>query len=119
MILADSSIWIDHFKVTNLALVRAIRDRQMRLHPYVIGELALGSLRQREVTIMRLNLFRHLPLAQHRDVMVLIEENRLFSRGLGYVDAHLLASCRIAGNCRLLTRDRRLREAAEQLNIAA
>jgi predicted nucleic acid-binding protein len=51
--------------------------------------------------------------------MALIEERGLFSRGIGYVDTHLLASCLIAGNCKLLTRDRRLREAAEQLGIAA
>ena len=119
MILADSSIWIDHFKVTNLALVRAIREQQLRLHPYVIGELALGSLHQRDLAIGRLNLFRQLPVAQHQDVMILIEERRLFSRGIGYVDTHLLASCLIAGNCKLLTRDRRLRETAEQLGIAA
>lgn len=119
MILADSSIWIDHFRVTNLSMVRAIQHRRLRLHPYVIGELALGSLRRRDTVIMQLRLFRQTPVARHDDVMMLIEENQLFSRGLGYVDVHLLASCLIAGNCRLLTRDRRLHETAIQLGIAA
>ena len=119
MILADSSIWIDHFKVANLAFSKLIRTRQVLMHPFVVGELALGSLKDREQTIVRLGRFKAADLARHDEVMAMIEAERLFSRGLGYVDAHLLASTRISKNCKLLTRDRRLREAAEALGIAA
>ncbi|WEK06607.1 MAG: type II toxin-antitoxin system VapC family toxin [Candidatus Devosia phytovorans] len=118
MILADTSIWIDHFRVTNLAVVRAIRERTLVIHPYVIGELALGSLKSRDQTIARLSRFHHLPKVPHDDILKMIETLSLYGRGLGYVDVHLLASCIATANCKLLTRDRRLRETAEQLGIA-
>ena len=119
MILADTSVWIDHFRITNLQVGKAIADRRLLMHPFVIGELALGSLQQRQRTISQLLDFRTLPVAATENILDLIERATLFGRGLGYVDAHLLASCMLAGNCKLLTRDRRLHDAAEQLGIAA
>ena len=119
MILADTSIWIDHFKTPNLLVSRAIIDERLYMHEFVVGELSLGSLRQRPKTLRDLAKFADAPIARHAQVLDLIERAPLHGRGLGYVDAHLLASCLLAGNCKLLTRDRRLREAAEQLGIAA
>jgi predicted nucleic acid-binding protein len=119
MILADSSIWIDHFKLANLALSRALDDDKVLMHPYVLGELALGSLRDRHRTLSNFKAYDYAPVAHSNEVLSLIENATLFNRGLGYVDAHLLASCLIHGDCRLLTRDRRLRETAEHLGIAA
>ena len=119
MILADTSIWIDHFKVPNLLVSRAIVDERLYVHEFVVGELALGSLRQRPKTLYYLSTFADAPVADHIQVLDLIERVPLYSRGLGYIDAHLLASCMLAGNCKLLTRDRRLREAAERLGVAA
>jgi predicted nucleic acid-binding protein len=119
MILADTSIWVDHFRTTNLALSRAIVDERLFMHEFVVGELALGSLRGRSKTLAQLTKFADAPIVRHVEVLDLIERVPLFSRGLGYVDVHLLASCLMVGNCKLLTRDRRLREVAGQLGIAA
>jgi predicted nucleic acid-binding protein len=119
MIIADTSIWIDHLKVTNIVVAKAIVDNQLYMHQYVIGELALGSLRKRQTTIAHFRRLNAAPVARPETVLDLIERASLFSRGLGYIDAHLLASCLLTGNCRLLTRDRRLHDAAEQLGIAA
>jgi predicted nucleic acid-binding protein len=119
MILADTSIWIDHFRAPNLALSRAIFDERIYMHEFVVGELALGSLRSRPGTLAQLAKFADAPVVQHGQVLDLIERAPLYNRGLGYVDAHLLASCLMVGNCKLLTRDRRLHAAAQQLGIAA
>jgi predicted nucleic acid-binding protein len=119
MILADTSIWIDHFKMPNLTLSRAILDERLYMHEFVVGELALGSLRHRPKTLVQLAKFTDAPIARHTQVLDLIERVPLHSRGLGYVDAHLLASCLLAGNCKLLTRDRRLYDVASDLGIAA
>ena len=119
MIVADASTWIDHWKLADLNFVRLLMAKQVMMHPFVLGELALGSLKDRQRTIANLRDLMAIRPASHDEVLYLIETRRLFSRGIGYVDAHLLASCLIAGNCKLLTHDRRLREAAEQLGIAA
>jgi predicted nucleic acid-binding protein len=119
MILADTSIWIDHFKVPNLTVVRAIQNDQLSMHPFVVGELALGSLSNRRKTLADLTKFIDAPVARVEQVQDMIERAMLFSRGLGYVDVHLLASCLLAGNMRLLTRDKRLQDAAERLGISA
>ncbi|MCP8882587.1 PIN domain-containing protein [Devosia sp. XJ19-1] len=119
MIVADTSYWIDHWKVANLAFARQLADGDVLMHPFVLGELALGSLRNRLDTISDLRAMLTLPPASHEEVMVLIEARRLYSRGIGYVDSHLLAAALLAGSVKLLTGDRRLHAAAEQLGIAA
>jgi len=119
MILVDTSIWIDHFRAPNLIVIRAIQTDQLYMHQFILGELALGSLKQRKSTLADLSKYADAPIARYDQVLDLIERAELFGRGLGYVDAHLLASCLIAGNTRLVTRDRRLHETAEMLGIAA
>jgi len=119
MILADTSIWIDHLRVTNIEVSRAIADRQLLMHPFVLGELALGSLRNRGAMIAKFRKLRMAPIARLDSVLDMIERAPLFNCGIGYVDAHLLASCLLAGNTKLLARDRRLRQMAEQLGVAA
>ena len=119
MILGDTSVWIAHFRTANLEFVRALDADEVLMHPFVLGELALGSLHARRQTLIDLHAFEQVQVARHEDVLELVENRQLFSRGIGYVDTHLLASCLIAGNCKLFTRDRRLRETAEQLGIAA
>ena len=119
MIVADSSVWIDHWRVADLNFRRLLMDKRVVMHPYVLGELALGSLKDRRQTIADLSDLMSLRPASPQEVLHLIEVNRLFSRGMGYVDLHLLAAALLHGDCQLLTRDRRLREAAEQFGIAA
>ncbi|MEM7766951.1 MAG: PIN domain-containing protein [Pseudomonadota bacterium] len=118
MILVDTSIWIDHLRAAIPALQSHLERNQIASHPHVIGEIGLGSLRDR-VTIY--TMFQQLPqatVASHEEVLIMIETHELFARGIGYVDAHLLASTRLTPDARLWTRDRRLETAAQALGIA-
>ena len=119
MIIADSSVWIDHFKIADLTLSKALAADDVLMHPFVIGELALGTLKNRQGALANFASYDAPPIATPEDVLLLIEQAGLSNRGVGYVDVHLLASCLLHGNCRLLTHDRRLHSAAEQLGIAA
>lgn len=119
MILVDSSVWIDHLRAADPLLVARLNENAVLSHPFVIGELALGSLRQREVVLAAL---RGLPMATVADVAEVasfIETQRLFGLGIGYIDAHLLASVRLTPGASLWTRDRRLNEIAAKLGVAA
>jgi predicted nucleic acid-binding protein len=117
MILADTSIWINHLNKTNAVMSRLLRDNKIVLHPFVIGEIALGNLRNRQSILTNLLKFRTLAVAGEQDVLGLIEINGLFGMGIGYVDCHLLASAALA-NSRLWTTDKRLAAAAQKLNLS-
>lgn len=114
MILADTSIWIDHFRHGDAELRRIIEDDRLLCHPAVIGELALGSLRDRGSVIAFLAAQREAFVATHDEVMMMIDRHAIFSMGIGYTDAHLLASILLDQRAALWTRDRRLRAAAEK-----
>jgi len=118
MILADSSVWIDHFRSRDDLLSRLIATQQLLLHPFVVGELSLGSLKDRALTIRFLNALPQAPVARIEEVSILIEQERLFGCGLGYVDIHLVASAMLA-RCTLWTRDARLHGIAVRLGIAS
>ena len=124
MILADTSIWIDHFRSGN----RRSRDNEMRkhlnqghivIHPSIIAELALGSLQDRTKTLALLDLLPQVQVAQLSEVRRMIEARRLYSLGIGLTDAHLIASVFLNPSTLLWTRDKRLRKAAEALGIHA
>jgi predicted nucleic acid-binding protein len=118
MILADTSIWIDHLRVGDHALAACLDEGHVLMHPFIVGELACGSLRNRA---QLLALWRRLPqalLATHVEVMYFIEQNGLMGKGLGYIDAHLLTSAKISGARGLWTRDRRLAELAHALGCS-
>jgi hypothetical protein len=124
LILADTSIWIDHFRSGNLRS----RDNELRkhlnqghivIHPSIIAELALGSLRERSKTLALLDLLPQVRVAQLSEVRRMIEARRLYSLGIGLTDAQLIASVFINPSTVLWTRDRRLRKAAEGLGIHA
>ena len=119
MILADTSIWIDHLRAPDPKLSHLLRARRIVTHAFVIGEIALGSLRNRAAVIAALNDLRQMRVAMPDEVMALIENVRLFGRGIGYVDAHLLASVRLTPGARLWTRDKRLLEAAVLADVVA
>ncbi|GAA5628734.1 ribonuclease VapC32 [Brucella sp. NBRC 12953] len=114
MILADSSIWIDHFRGGDNELMKIIGDDLLLCHPAIIGELALGSLRDRTSVLAFLNVQREAPVATHHEVMTMIEKHCIFSMGIGYTDAQLLASVLLDRRTSLWTRDKRLKVAAER-----
>ena len=118
MILVDTSVWVDHLRSGVPDLVRALEDGEVRSHPFVIGEVACRDLRNRAEVLDLLGRLPAAPLATHEEVMVAIERRGLMGRGLGYVDAHLVASSLLEPELRLWTRDRRLAEVAEGLGIA-
>jgi predicted nucleic acid-binding protein len=118
MILADSTVWIDHLRQGDSLLATRLNAGQMWTHPFIIGEIALGSLRRRDQV---LTLLRNLPSAVQAgddEVQVFIEQAPLYGFGIGYVDAHLLAAMRLTPGLRLWTQDRRLHEIALRLGMA-
>jgi len=118
MILVDSSVWVDHLRSGDDRLT-ALLDRGLVLtHAFVIGELALGSLRQRAAILGALLDLPQATRATDDEVLAFIDRAGLHGLGIGYVDAHLLASVRLTPDARLWTRDRRLLAAAERLGLA-
>jgi predicted nucleic acid-binding protein len=119
VILVDSSVWIEHLRHSNELLTDLLDRQQVLMHPFVVGELALGHLRPRDMLLGVLQVLDQVIVARDDEVMRLIDEERLFGIGLGYVDAHLLASVRLTPGTSLWTRDKRLSTAAERLSLGA
>ena len=118
MILADTSVWIDHFRKENLALAQLMHARQLYIHPWIIGELACGNLPQREIVLRFLHNLPQAAVMRDRDVLAFIERNRAWGAGVRYVDMHLIASAFVE-NLSLWTRDRRLSELAARMGREA
>jgi predicted nucleic acid-binding protein len=118
LILVDTSIWIDHLRADNAALKRLLDVGRVLMHPFVIGELALGRMRQREMILTALSDLPRAELATDTEVLGFVDREALFGRGIGYVDAHLLASTRLSAGATMWTRDARLRSVAEKLGLA-
>lgn len=119
MILADTSVWIDHFRSPEPELMQLVQASEILMHPLVIGELAMGSLANRELRLRLWSLMPSLPAASLEDVLALVEGRRLYSRGIGYMDANLLASSLVAKGTLLWTRDGKLHDIASELGIVA
>jgi hypothetical protein len=117
MILVDTSVWIDHLQRSDSSLQQLLRDDKVLCHPMVIGELAVGSFRQREVILQRLSALPAAIAASHDEALRFITRHSLYGRGIGYIDAHLLAAVRLTPRSTLWTRNKRLREAAEFLKL--
>lgn len=120
MILLDTSVWIDHLRAGEPRVAHLLDDGQVACHPWVIGELALGGglARRREVLALLANLPQS-TVATTGEVAALIESRQLYGRGIGYVDAQLLAATLITPDQRLWTRDKRLAAAAIGFGCAA
>ncbi|HHW77386.1 MAG TPA: PIN domain-containing protein [Xanthomonadaceae bacterium] len=117
MILVDTSVWIDHLRAGELLLVELLDTNRVLVHPFIIGELACGNLNNRKTV---LSLLRKLPtarLATDDEVLFFIERHGLMGRGIGYIDAHLLAAMSLTGTVRLWTRDKRLGAMAESMRL--
>lgn len=114
MILPDTSVWVDHIREAHPVLNRLLADRTILIHPDVIGEIACGNLARRGATLAALRSPPWATVASNDDVLTLLEQQRLWGRGLGWIDVHLLASAILSGS-RLWTRDARLAAAATEL----
>jgi predicted nucleic acid-binding protein len=119
LILADTSIWIDHFRSGNEQMRKLLNEGQIVIHPAIIAELALGSLQERTKTLALLDLLPQVQVAQMSEVRRMIEARSLYSLGIGLTDAQLIAAVFINPSMLLWTRDKRLRKAAERLGIHA
>lgn len=118
MILVDTSVWVDHLRAGNATLTNLLQRDAILAHPWVVGELALGNLRQRDEVIALLMGLPQATVATTTEILALIEQEQLYGTGIGYVDAQLLAATRLTGDTALWTADRRLVAAAARLGCA-
>lgn len=119
MILVDTSVWVDHLRNGDEVLARLLDAGRVLVHPFVIGELSLGNLRQRAMVLGALSDLPQAAVATDAEVGHFIERQALFGRGLGYVDAHLLAAVRLTAGTSMWTRDKRLHALAAELGLAS
>jgi len=117
MILVDTSVWVDHLRAGDERLATLLEAGRVLAHSFVIGEIALGHLRKREPILSALSRLPQATVATDTEVLMFIEKHSLMGIGIGYVDAHLLASTRLSAGAALWTRDKRLLGAAERMNL--
>jgi predicted nucleic acid-binding protein len=115
MVLVDTSVWVSHFRETDDSLVRLLNNAEVVCHPFVIGELACGNLKNRTNIISLLEAVPAADEVRHEEILAFIETRKVMGKGLGYVDVHLLASAILTG-VSLWTLDKRLEKAAEELH---
>jgi predicted nucleic acid-binding protein len=113
MILVDTSVWVDHFKITEPALSQLSPTDLLLIHPFVLGELALGTYQHRLPVLRWLAKLMPATVAKHEEVIEFIERHKLYGVGIGFIDVHLLASVRLTKRAKLWTRDKRLKAAAQ------
>jgi predicted nucleic acid-binding protein len=118
VILADTSVWIDHFRGGDPRLHVALTEGEVLMHPFIIGELACGNFARRDETMDLLGQLPMSRVATHEETLAMIDRRKLMGRGIGYVDAHLLAAVAITPDARLLTNDKRLAGVAVALKLA-
>jgi predicted nucleic acid-binding protein len=117
LILVDTSVWVDHFRRGDRQLTDLLERGVVAMHPFVVGEIACGSLVNRSAI---LELLQDLPtslVAESEEVLGFIERHGLYGKGIGYIDVHLLASVTLTDGAKLWTRDKRLRAAADELGF--
>jgi len=117
VLLVDTSVWVDHLSRGDPHLQELLHNGEVLVHPFVIGELACGNLRQRRKVLGLLDALPTAIVATHEEVLAFLDSHRLYGKGLGYVDIHLLASARLS-HAKLWTRDKALMTAAVRLKLA-
>lgn len=117
MILVDTSIWVDHLRSADTALEDLLNEGAVLSHPSVVGEVSLGNLSKREQVIGLMHRLPRATVAHDNEVLLLIEQERLYGAGIGYVDAQLLAATKLTPEALLWSRDKRLRAFAERLGL--
>ena len=118
MTLADTSVWVDHLRCEGHPLATLLEEGRVLCHPFVVGELACGSIPNRDRFLGLLGALPQAQVAGHDDALHLVRVRELHGRGLGWIDVHLLASSLLEG-CALWTMDKRLEKVASGLGVAA
>lgn len=118
MTLVDTSVWIGHFRSENPVLGALLAAGQVMTHPYIIGEIACGDLRNRALILADLQALPSVVTPTDDDVMALLEKRKLWGSGLGWIDVNLLASA-LLSRCRLWTLDRALERVAGGIGLPA
>jgi len=116
MVLVDTSVWVSHFREGNVELANLLDEGRVLCHPLIVGELACGNLKDRSVILSFLQLLPISMEAEHEEVLLFIENNRLMGKGLGYVDVHLITSAVLTG-VPIWTLDKMLARAAGSLCV--
>jgi predicted nucleic acid-binding protein len=117
MILVDTSVWIDHLRQGDAELARLLNTGQVLTHRFVIGELALGNLQNRNIVLSTLQNLPQASVASDEEALHFIENHALFGTGIGYIDAHLLSAVRLSPGTLLWTRDKRLLAESIRLGV--
>jgi hypothetical protein len=116
MTLVDTSAWVDHLRKDNLKLKELLIDGKVVVHPFIVGELACGNLRNRKEILHLLSELPQATIADHNEVLNLVESNKLYGTGIGWIDAHLIASA-LLSNVTILSYDNAIAEAVSRLGI--
>jgi predicted nucleic acid-binding protein len=116
MVLVDTSIWVAHLRKGNRQLELMLMDAEVICHPFIIGELACGNIKNRNEILSLLKSLPSAPVLEFDELMFFIDENQMMGIGIGFLDVHLLASARIAGTS-LWTADKKLKSAANKLSL--
>jgi predicted nucleic acid-binding protein len=119
VILVDTSVWVDHLRKSEAGLRELLLGGRVLSHPLVIGELAMGSFKRRNLLVKELGDLPMADVAEDHEVLDFVSRESLFGLGIGYIDAHLLAAARLMPGTLLWTRDKRLKEIASRFNLAA
>ncbi|MGQ0848546.1 MAG: type II toxin-antitoxin system VapC family toxin [Actinomycetota bacterium] len=115
--IVDTSVWVVHLRKIEPRLGDLLEDGVVMIHPFIIGELACGNLRNRVEVLDLLSSLPQASVVQHNELLSFVDQERLHGRGIGWIDVHLLAAARLSGQ-RLWTHDRRLQQAAAFLGVA-
>lgn len=119
MIVVDTSVWIDHLRTSIPLLADALEGEDVLVHPFIIGELACGEMKQRREVLRLLATLPSSVMATDEETLHFIERYHLMGKGIGYIDAHLLASVTLTDGAQLWTRDKRLAGIAARLKISS
>jgi predicted nucleic acid-binding protein len=117
MVLVDTVIWIDHFNFSDQKLEYLLNENDVATHPYILGELACGNIKNRKIIFTYLNALPSIPEISKEEFYLFLDQHRLFGIGLSFIDIHLLASALIS-HCLIYTRDKILLASAIKLKIA-
>jgi predicted nucleic acid-binding protein len=118
MILVDTSVWVDHLRSGEARLESLLEQGLVFTHPFIVGELACGRMRNREEVIGHLQSLPRAPIATDDEALHYIDTHQLMGRGIGFVDAHLLTSTALSAGLLLWTKDRRLADVAAERGLA-
>ncbi|GAC1422541.1 MAG: type II toxin-antitoxin system VapC family toxin [Acidobacteriaceae bacterium] len=118
MILVDTSVWVDHLHRGDRHMRELLHANEVCTHELILGELAMGNIRQRDIALYSLQLLPRCRVASHAEVLGFVEGHKLYGGGLGYIDAHLIAAALLDDGTRLWTRDKRLAQQAARHSVS-